>query len=135
MGFIIHEKKMTSADPIPEGQVSIDKRGTLTVRSTDLALVRIKDTAIILSDELTLRIALRAPRLNEQRKAYAVARIFREKNQPDPDWRRIGLRSAISAINLEPAAVAGRYTLMTKEDLVIINLTDATDDQKDDEIA
>jgi len=136
MAFVVHERPAFHwADPIPEGQASIDKTGTLTIRTEDLALVHIEDAAIVLTDELTMRIALRAARGNERAKAYTVFKVFRAAKKLDPKWRRIGLGGVIKAMNLEPAAVAGRYELTTKENLLIVNLTGADGDENGEEKA
>ena len=136
MAFVVHERPAFHwADPIPEGQASIDKTGTLTIRTEDLALAQIEGTAIVLTDELTMRIALRAPREHERAKAYTVFKVFRAAKKLDPKWRRIGLGGVIKAMNLEPAAVAGRCELITKENLLIVNLTGADGDENGEEKA
>ncbi|GMU22836.1 MAG: hypothetical protein AMXMBFR13_29200 [Phycisphaerae bacterium] len=116
-------KEMTMQAPLEEGFASIDKNGTGRFHTEDLGLVGIGDLAVVMTDEITMRLALRAARQEEGRKALRVTMVHYGK-KPRPDRRSIRLSGAIREMNLEPRSVAGRYKLTTKENLIIINLAE-----------
>ena len=130
MSFKMLEKRSFSTDPIPEGFMSIDKGGTARFHTDDLELAGIDDTAIVLVDESTLRIALRKPRDGEEARAYRVAPV-RSGSKVDPARRQMLLRSALNELRIEPRNAAGRYELRTKDDLLIVSLADIEGDGKE----
>lgn len=137
MSFRLVEKKVfSSTDVIPEGYVSIDRGGNARFHAEDLQLVGIEGVAIVLVDEMTLRIGIRKPRSGEQQNAYMVRPVYKGK-KPDRSRLQISLRSALNELRLEAKAVAGRYQLMSKGDLLTINLAgieekEATENAKDE---
>lgn len=122
MAFQVIEKKaFTSCESIPDGFCSVDRGGTGRFHTEDLALVEIDKVAIVLVDEMTLRIGLRKPRPGEEAKAYLCRPVYAGR-RPDEKRRQVSLRSALSELRIDPEAAAGRYELTTKDDLLIINL-------------
>lgn len=100
-------------EPLAEGQVAIDKGGTMAVRKQDLALVGIAGEAVVLFDPDTFRIAMRVRKKGETVKAFRVQEIKR-KGGKGSDRCRIYLARAIRAIGLKPEAVKGRHELTVK---------------------
>lgn len=132
MAFKLYEKKQLAFNPLEQGQVSIDRDGTARFLTEDLELVGIENSAIVLTDELTLRIAVRKPRPGEAGKAMSVA-FVRKGKTVDKSRAQIRLTGALHALRLDTDAVRGRYDLTTKDDLVILNLADCkTDDDEED---
>jgi hypothetical protein len=123
MGFeIVKPGELASFDAIEEGQVSISRSGDATFRREDLDLVKIGAYAIVLADPETLRLAVRAPRDNERLESVAVGVITKGKEKKDAGRRRIRLTRAIKRLDLTCEAVAGRFDLLAKDDLIIIPL-------------
>lgn len=116
---------------LADGEVSLDKNGTATFRAEDLALVGIDGVAVVLVDELTMRVAVRAARPSDGKRALLVKPVKRHNGKLTGS-RRIYLGGALRSIRIDPGAVRGRYELTTKDNLIIINLVDATngDDAK-----
>jgi len=133
MSFAIYEKKPFQVDPIPLGHFSIDKRGCLRCHTKDLKKVGISDTAVILIDDETMRIALRAPRDGEGSIAIKVSTVGTGSSK-QPERRQMNLAGAIHQLKLEPADVAGREEFLFKDGLAILNLdTPRVDDQDEQE--
>ena len=135
MAFKIYEPKQIEFNPLEEGIVAIDRTGTARFVTDDLTIVGIETSAIVLTDELTLRVAIRKPRPGEKGKAMTVA-YARQGKLVDKTRAHVRLTGALHALRLDTEATKGRYPLTTKDDLLIINLadckTDAADDDEDD---
>lgn len=125
MSFRILDKgEFGLKEALPEGFCSIDRGGTVRFHKEDLALVGIEDVAVLLTDELTLRIAIRRPKPNEGRQAYRIAPAMwgGKKGGKDLGRRQLLLKRALREIRIDPEAAAGRYELTTKDDMLIISL-------------
>ncbi len=132
MAFKVYEPKTISFNPLQQGEVSLDKDGTARFLTEDLELVGIETSVIVLTDELTLRIAIRNPRPGESGKAISVT-FARKGKTVDRGRAQVRLTGALRQLRLDPEAVKGRYTLMTKDDLLIVSLADCKTSADDDE--
>jgi hypothetical protein len=111
------------APRLDEGQLSVDRQGEGRVHATALGAVDIVgEWVVVLADSATLRLAIRQPREDEDEYKIRARVPKRYKNQPDLRHRKINLRRALLACGLRPAEAAGRYPIMTKDDLLIISL-------------
>lgn len=116
--------------PLESGQCAIGADGRALFRREDLQLVRIDDLAIVLADTSTLRIAVRAPRDGEQKRAMQVGIVKTDKGA-DSGKRAISIARALKRLALEVRACRGRLDLVTKEDLLILNLAGMEFDRDD----
>jgi hypothetical protein len=130
---LLEKGTFTFQDPLPEGQVSICRNGVGRFCREALESVGIEGEAIVLTDEMTLRIAIRKPRPNEARNAYSVNTPRIGRNKKDTSKGTVSLARALKDLRLDPEKTVGRYPLTTKEDLLIINLADVREDDSDDE--
>ena len=127
MGFVIVEPGRAGfdVDPLAEGSVAVRRSGDLIALRDDLSLVSIGDCCTVLADAATKRIALRAPTDDEAANAQAVLVLRRgNKQRDDSGRRRIMLKRALARIGLTPEQAVGRYELTTKENLLILNLSE-----------
>ena len=127
MGFVSVEVKGRGSlfSPLEEGQTSITTGGLALFRREDLALVDIADEAALRADCGSLRIALRRPRLPDD--AGSVTRVTTPKRAGRPVRGRatVNLAPAIRELGLTVKAAAGRWELITKDDLLIVQLMQA----------
>lgn len=110
--------------PLESGQVSISRTGVALFHRDDMVLVDIGDEVALLADTGgSLRVALRRPRLPED--ADSVVRVATLKRAGRPIRGRVvvNISSAIRELGLVVRAVAGRWQLTTKEDLLILGFT------------
>lgn len=127
MPFEIVEAGNLNAHALQEGEASIDRRGSLVVRSADLEAVGITNYAIVLADADTRRIGLRAVRDGEQSISLACSVIL-TGSRNDSRRRRTSVLRAIRRLGLTPEAVAGRYTLnVHRDELLFITLDEVKD--------
>jgi len=111
---------------IQPGQASLTKSGILTLNAADLKSVMIADKAVILTDKSTTRIALRRARDGEF--DTMGVRVY---GKPKSRTRRItSFKGALVELGIDPVQAAGRYGLMTRDDMLILNLADAAKKQK-----
>jgi hypothetical protein len=113
---------MKNHDALEKGQASISRSGDGTFRVQDLELAGIKNYAVVLADKETLRLAVRAPRDNERLDSVAVGIVRKGAAKVDAGRRRIRLARGIKHLDLTPEAVAGRFDLLAKDDLLILPL-------------
>lgn len=132
MAFKVYQPKRIEIDPLQSGQVSIDKGGNARFLREDLDLVGIGDSVVVLTDELTLRVALRKPRPSDAGRTMTVSSP-KGPHGTDKTRAYIRLSGALRELRLEPEAVKGRYELTTKDDLLIVNLADCKAGPGDDE--
>ena len=132
---VLSKGKIEFADPLAEGQVSIGKGGQARFRTEDLAKVSIDGACVILTDEMSMRIALRKPKPSETREAYRVSAPRTGKAKVDDSRRIVSLGHALKELRLDPDGVSGRYAITYKEDLAIITMTEMSplSDGKDDD--
>lgn len=116
--------------PLGEGEVAIGADGRAVFRRTDLELVGIDDLAIVLADTATLRIGLRKPRAGEAPRAMAVGVVKTDK-KTDSGKRAVSINRALKRCALDPRACRGRLELVTKDDLLILNLANVEFDKDD----
>lgn len=121
MGFEIVEPGTFLREPIGEGTCSIHRNGTVTFCAADLKLVGMDLYALVLADPGLLRIGLRKPRTADERK-QSRALTPRSGRNGQSGHVSIQLGAAIRRLGLKPEAVAGRYDLITKDDLLILPL-------------
>ena len=127
MSFKVLEKgAFTFKEALPENFCSIDRTGTARFCRQDLELVGLEDEAVILTDELGMRIALRKPRAGEKQHAYRLA-VQKYGKRANPDRRAISFRRALAELHLDPKDTAGRFELTTKDDLLIVTLCDMSE--------
>ncbi len=110
-----------AGEPLKSGEVAIASDGRLMFLAEDLELVKIDAFAILLADTGTLRLAVRPPHVGEAGRAMQVTAV-KKKGGADTKRRAINGKRAIKALCLECPAVKGRYKLVTKDDLLIVNL-------------
>ncbi len=132
MGFKVYVPKTITFNPLEEGYVALCAAGNARFHREDLALVGIEGAATVLTDELTLRIALRKPRPNETGKTMLVTSP-KEGTAAERTRAHVRLAGALRELRLDPKAAKGRYELTTKDDLLIINLAGCKAGEKDDE--
>jgi len=124
MSFEVYQPKHSSfGNSLRDGECSIHRNGTVLVQREELDLVGIGDKVTVLVDGATMRIAFRKPRPDEEDSAIRLKHMKNKHGAPGSRCH-INIAGAICAMQLEPEAVAGRYEPTTKEDLLIINLTD-----------
>ena len=101
------------------------------LRTADLELVAIRGAeCAVLIDVETSRLAIRAVREGDEEKVFEL-RTPKNKNGPRADRRKLNLNSALRALGMKSADVAGRYTLTCKDDsLLLVNLTELSDREK-----
>jgi len=122
MSFTVLEKGAWAVrEALEQGQVSISKTGQARFCREDLDLVGITDSLVILLDQELLRLAFRKPRSGEEQNAYRVTGAHSGKRVAKTR-ATVQIGRALREIRLEPEAVAGRYELTTKDDLLILNL-------------
>jgi hypothetical protein len=125
MGFqVIEPGHWKTPDPLAEGEVSVNKEGRIIFRREDLTEAGIEGFCVLLADPMTLRIAVRKPREGEAGRSLVVSTIKGHKDR-DSGRRAVNAARGIKALKLDPAACAGRYTLMTKDELLILGLANA----------
>ena len=109
-------------EKLEPGQVAINVDGRLVLRVEDLALVKIDKSVALLADPSTLRLAIRKPR--DEIEAAGAMRVTPITRKSGAGTGRAGVSAArgIKALALTPAACKGRYTLTTKDDLLIVSL-------------
>lgn len=106
---------------MPAGQCAIHRNETLVVRADDLKRITKSDKVIVLADAGTRRIGLRGVRDGEGAAAMRItADVTRGK--PHPLRRRVRIARALKRIGAAAADVAGRYELVEKEGVLIVNL-------------
>jgi len=130
MPFVIVEPgSFQHSEPLQEGECSISRNATLTARADDLGIVGITNYAIVMADTDTLRLGLRAVRDGEEQKSVACSIISAGQDKHDSGRRRILVNRALQRLGLTAEAVAGRYTLMSKEKdgLLFVVLSEAKD--------
>lgn len=118
---VIERGRWQAAEPLRSGEVAINGDGRLMFVAEDLELVKVGAFAVLLADTGTLRLAVRPPHTGEAGRAMQVT-VVRGKNGRDMRRRAINGKRAIKALCLECPAVKGRYKLVTKDDLLIVNL-------------
>lgn len=108
MAFEVHEpQEFSIPEAIPEGECSLDSRGTLTAHAEDLAAVGINDRVVCMVDRELLRVALRAPRDDESARSFAVQTVTAKSGTPT-GRKRLSISSAIKKLGLDTADVKGR---------------------------
>jgi len=115
-------------DPLTPGTASLSRQGCLTIYAEDLALVKITDVVVLLADhEAKFRVGLRRPREKEDDLCIRVRPLVRKRGKADPRRRRINMAPAVRALGLAPGPeTAGRYEVRTVDDLLILNLAEAS---------
>ena len=127
MGFeVVVPGVWRSVDALPAGWASIAKNGKLTLHSKDLAQIGVKDRAVVLQDRETFRIALRAPRGDQDPDARGLTTLAAGKAKRDTGRRSIDIGRAVRMLDLQVEKVRGRYELVIKgqgrDALLIVNL-------------
>jgi len=109
-------------EKLEPGQVAINVDGRLVLRVEDLALVKIDKSVALLADPSTLRLAIRRPR--DELEAAGAMRVTPITRKSGAGTGRAGINAArgIKALALTPRTCKGRYTLTTKDDLLIVSL-------------
>lgn len=108
---------------LSEGEAGLQRGGTMTVLAADLELVAIGDAVRVLVDRGGLRIGLRAPAPDEAAVAFRVSPVRVQAGKRDTGRRRVNLRPAIVALNLDPRVTAGRYALKVQGNMLLVDLT------------
>ena len=121
MSFKVYQPNRIETNPLEEGQAAIDKGGTARFRREDLASVGITDRVVLLTDEGTLRVAIRKPRSGETANAMKVT-VNKTGSKTALTRAHVRLAGAIRDLRLELSATKGRYPMTTKDDLLILNL-------------
>lgn len=121
---LVKPGKLRPMSGLGEGEVSVQRVGTVTMRPSDLAEVGITDRVAVLADQENLRIAFRRPADGEE--SFAV----RMPKNKKPERSQFCIMPALRTIGVDPAGVAGRYELTTKDNLLILTLTDASSKDK-----
>ena len=114
-------------DPLPEGTTSLDRQGQAVFHTSDLELVGISESAVLLCDaDAGFRIALRPPGDGEESLSVAVKAVHRKRGVADPRRRRVRLTPAIRELGLAPGPeTAGRYELTVKGSTLMLSLAEA----------
>jgi hypothetical protein len=121
---VIERGEWAPAKPLDEGCARVLGDGSLKFRVEDLALVGIVDTAMLLSDEGNLRLAVRRPTEAEVDRAMSVRPVMRKKGR-DSGTRQITAARGFKALGLDPKSCVGTLTLLIKDDtILILNLAD-----------
>jgi hypothetical protein len=117
-----------SVKTLRPGECSVSKSGILALNIEDLKRVRVTDRAVIMTDPQTVRIALRAPIVDEM-DALAVS-VARAKKGTTCRISAVG--GALRSLGIDTEQAAGRYTAeyCDKNGLLVINLADAAKKQK-----
>lgn len=97
-------------------------QGTGLFHCADLGLIGVVDRVVVLADRATFRIAVRRPSDDEGAMSIPVAIVRKGRAGKDTRRRRINFNRAIRTLALEPSAVRGRYTLVSKENLVFFGV-------------
>ena len=130
MTFTIVKPNRTGlcVDPLPEGTASLNRQGEATFHTSDLQLVGIADSAVLLADgDAGFRVALRPPDVGEESLTVPVKPLYRKRGVTDSRRRRVNLRPAIRELGLTPGPeTAGRYGLTCKGSTVILDLQEAS---------
>lgn len=127
---VVPPGQLCTAEPLPEGQCSIWRDGTLMFHQSDLDLVGVGAYVVVLADTETWRLGLRAVRDGEQPQSVAVTTVLSKRKRRDTQRRSINVSRALRKLSLDASAVAGRYTLTHKgegkESLLIVHLMPET---------
>jgi hypothetical protein len=124
---------------IPEGMVSLDKRGQARMHASDLAKVKITTSATILADSSTMRVGFRKPRPEE--KPFKISGEDAKSKRPS-DRRRVNVSPALAELRIDSDKAKGRYVLHEHRDLLFFCLAEVPgepeagdDDESEDEDA
>jgi hypothetical protein len=101
---------------VQPGTVSIDKTGGVTVRSEDLKSVQITKKVAVMLDRATFRIALRKPAEGES----SLSMQWQKTGLA----ARVNLKRALASMGLDPKVACGRFELIRKENLLIVQVGD-----------
>lgn len=99
---------------VQPGTASIDKTGGVTVRSEDLKSVQITKKVAVLLDRATSRIALRKPAEGESSVSLQWAKTGVAA--------RVNLKRALASIGQDPKVASGRYEVIRKDNLLIVQV-------------
>lgn len=117
------KKAFTLREPLPEDMISIQRSGMATLRVGPLAMIGVTDRCIALADPELMRIGIRRPTEEESDFAFSVLAL-RNKRGKDTGRRHINCAPAIGRLGIEPREVAGRYRLMSVDQMLFVTFTD-----------
>lgn len=118
---------------LPEGFISLQKSGSLTVRTDSLALAGIKaDDAkcAVMCCSQTNRIAIRGCRDDDAGKAFALRSPTKKKGVKIEHLRILNINVPLRRLGIKPEAYAGRYEVHHKDGLLLLNMLDLSDKDK-----
>jgi hypothetical protein len=117
MGFEIVSKRVNPMG-LPPGQVSVLLKNLMNIRTVDLLRISVQkgDDVVLLADSALGRIAIRKVRDKEPKTRLSYTKTGATA--------RLWLGSAVSKCGKKIENVAGRYKVMVKGDMLIIDLKD-----------
>jgi len=120
---VVKKKAFALREPLPEDAISIQKSGMATLRVGPLAMVGVSDRCIALADSELMRVGIRRPHEDEAELGFTV-QVLRNKGGRDTGRRHVNLAPAIRRLGVEPREVAGRYRLMSVDQMLFVTFTD-----------
>lgn len=115
MGFEVYTPRRT--DGLMPGQGALDCNGTLRLTGEDLRYARINGECVVLVDTVSKRLALRAPKVEDDGLTEPTIRV-RKSGQ----CGLVQVGGALILMGLRRGGARGRHTLIRKEDLLIVSI-------------
>ncbi len=124
MAFVVVKKgAWGQSPPMPAHQCRVNSSGSLVLQAEALARAGIDGEAVVLADAGSLRIAIRSPRADDAADERVAVRLNKNKATGKPSSLRcVSVTAALRALSVEPKEVGGKYALVSKEDLRIVQL-------------